>query len=174
MVDQGAVVSVVDGLDSVGIQAVMEEQAKRAALTFGSELLELDTLELRGERYRHGGRAYWRHATEESSVIVGGARQRIHRPRVRGEDGEAELASLSKLRDQDLLDEEMKEKMLLGLSTRNYSDAVEGYKGKFGDSKSSVSRAFITTTSAPPLGHGNFHKPEHRLRQLHEWGNPAH
>jgi putative transposase len=31
---------------------------------------------------------------------------------------------------------------LLGVSTRNYSEAIEGYKGKFGDSKSSVSRAF--------------------------------
>ena len=61
---------------------------------------------------------------------------------MRGADGEAELPSLNKLRDQDLLDEEMKEKMLLGVSTRNYSEAIEGYKGKFGDSKSSVSRAF--------------------------------
>jgi transposase-like protein len=66
----------------------------------------------------------------------------VRRPRVRGEHGEAELPSLRKLRDQELLDEEMKEKMLLGVSTRNYSEAIEGYQGKFGDSKSSVSRAF--------------------------------
>jgi NH3-dependent NAD+ synthetase len=32
--------------------------------------------------------------------------------------------------------------MLLGVSTRNYSEAIEGYQAKFGDSKSSVSRAF--------------------------------
>ncbi len=140
--DQGKIVSVFKSLDSGGIQAVMEEQAKRAALAFGLELLELDTLELCGERYQHGERAYWRHGTEETSVILGGARQRVRRPRVRGKEGEAELRSLSKLREQDLLDEEMKEKMLLGVSTRNYSEAIEGYKGKFGDSKSSVSRAF--------------------------------
>jgi putative transposase len=66
----------------------------------------------------------------------------VRRPRARGRDGEAELPSLLKLRDQDLLDEEMKEKMLLGVSTRNYSQAIEGYIGKFGDSRSSVSRAF--------------------------------
>ncbi|MCB0328914.1 MAG: transposase [Bdellovibrionales bacterium] len=140
--DQGKIVSVFKSLDSKGIQGVMEEQAKRAALAFGLELLELDTLELCGERYKHGGRTYWRYGSEETSVMVGGARHRVRRPRVRGEDGEAELPSLSKLRDQDLLDEEMKEKMLLGVSTRNYSEAIEGYKGKFGDSKSSVSRAF--------------------------------
>lgn len=139
---QGEIVSVFKSLDSVGIQAVMGEQAKRAALAFGLELLELDTLELCGERYRHGERAYWRHGTEETSMIVGGARQRVRRPRVRGEDGEAELPSLAKLRDQDLLDEEMKEKMLLGVSTRNYSQVIEGYSGKFGDSRSSASRAF--------------------------------
>lgn len=142
--DQGKIVSVFKGLDSVGIQGVMEEQAKHAALAFGLELLELDTLELCGERYRHsdGDRAYYRHGTEETSLIVGGARQRVRRPRVRGKEGEAELPSLAKLRDQDLLDEEMKEKMLLGVSTRNYSKAIEGYEGKFGDSRSSVSRAF--------------------------------
>ena len=141
--NQGEIVSVFKSLDSGGIQAVMEEQAKRAALAFGLELLELDTLELCGERYRHlEGREYWRYGTEETSILVGGARQRVRRPRVRGADGEAELPSLKKLRDQDLLDGEMKEKMLLGVSTRNYSEAIEGYKGKFGDSKSSVSRAF--------------------------------
>lgn len=140
--DQGKIVSVFKSLDSEGIQTVMEERAKHAALAFGLELLELDTVELCGERYQHGGRVHWRHGTEETSVIVSGARHRVRRPRVRGKSGEVALPSLKKLRDRDLLDEEMKEKMLLGVSTRNYSEAIEGYKGKFGDSKSSVSRAF--------------------------------
>jgi hypothetical protein len=106
--DQGKIVSVFRSLGSEGIQVVMEEQAKHAALAFGLELRELDTLELCEERYRHGGREYWRHGTEETSVIVGGARQRMRRPRVRRENGEAELPTLSKLRDQELLDEGMK------------------------------------------------------------------
>jgi hypothetical protein len=41
--DQGKIVSVFKSLDSEGIQAVMEEQAKQAALAFGLELLELWT-----------------------------------------------------------------------------------------------------------------------------------
>lgn len=58
----------------------MEEQAKHAALAFGLELLELDTLELCGERYRHSeGRKYWRYGTKETSILVGGARQRVNR-----------------------------------------------------------------------------------------------
>ena len=44
--DQGEIVSVFKSLNSGGIRAVMAEQAKRAALAFGLELLELDTLEL--------------------------------------------------------------------------------------------------------------------------------
>jgi hypothetical protein len=136
--DQGQIVNVFKSLDSEGIQVVMEERARHAALAFGLELLELDTLELCGERYRHSeGRENWCYGTEETSILVGGARHRVRRPRVRSEKGEVKLPSLKKLRDQDLLDEEMKEKMLLGVSTRNYSEAIEGYKGKFGDSKSS-------------------------------------
>lgn len=91
---------------------------------------------------RASEREYWRYGTEESSIIIEGARQKIRRPRVRSKAGEAALPSLKKLRDQDLLDEEMKEKMLLGVSTRNYSAVIADYEDKFGDSKSNVSRAF--------------------------------
>lgn len=159
--NQEQIVSVFRGLNSEGIQSLLGERAKHAALAFGVELLELDTLELCGERYSHQGeREWWRHGSEETSIQVGGARYGVKRPRVRGRKGEAELPSLKKLRDQDLLDEEMKERMLLGVSTRNYEEVIEGYEKKLGTSKSSVSRAFDRASKKDLefINHGELHE----------------
>lgn len=43
---QGKIISIFKELDSKGIQATLAAKAKEAALAFGLELLELDTLEL--------------------------------------------------------------------------------------------------------------------------------
>lgn len=53
---------------------------------------------------------------------------------------------LAKLRDRDLLDQQMLECMVRGVSTRNYEGVINGYAEKLGVSKSSVSRAFIRTS----------------------------
>lgn len=142
--NQEEIVSIFRGLDSEGIQELLKDRAKRAALSFGLELLELDVLELCGERYSHNEeRDYWRYGSERTKIHVGGGKYSIKRPRVRGAEGEAELPSLKKLKNRDLLDDEMKEKMLMGVSTRNYSEVIDGYEDRLGVSKSNISRAFI-------------------------------
>jgi transposase-like protein len=76
-------------------------------------------------------------------MIVDGGKISLKRPRVRSSDGEVPLEVLAKLRDQDLLDDQMREAMIDGLSSRNYSKVIKGFSERTGISKSSVSRAFL-------------------------------
>ena len=142
-VDQEKIVGIFSGLDPESIQLLFEQRARRAALALGVELLESDVEILCGARYsKKGAGDCYRYGTEQTSVVIGGARYQLDRPRIRGGEGEVYPKTLRKLREQDLLDEEMKRRMLLGVSTRNYEQVIEGYSDKVGVSKSSVSRAF--------------------------------
>jgi len=131
-------------LDARQIQEELLERCKRAALEMGVSLLEEEVSALCGAAFsRKGEELCHRGGSEQTSIIVQGAKYRIKRPRVRDSQGEVELESLSKLKTQDLLDEKIHRAMLAGVSTRNYEKVIEGYSEKLGVSKSSASRAFI-------------------------------
>lgn len=141
--NQEKIVSIFSQLKSELIQELFEERAKQAAFSLGVELLERDVESLCGARYsRKAEGDCYRFGKEQTSIVIGGARYQLERPRIRGSEGEVYPSTLKKLREQDLLDEEMKRRMLLGVSTRNYEQVIEGYSDKIGVSKSSVSRAF--------------------------------
>ena len=91
--------------------------------------------------------------------VLEGARYRIRRPRVRQANREVALPTLAQLQAQDLLDEQMRHRMVLGVSTRNYKQVIDGYTEKLGVARSSVSRAFVRASqkdldsiNAGPLG----------------------
>lgn len=141
--NQEKIVGIFSGLDPESLQVLFEERAKQAAFSLGVELLERDVESLCGARYsRKAEGDCYRFGSEQTSIVIGGARYRLERPRIRGVAGEVYPSTLRKLREQDLLDEEMKQRMLRGVSTRNYEEVIEGYSDKVGVSKSSVSRAF--------------------------------
>jgi len=140
---QGKIVGIFSGLNPESIQELFEERAKQAAFSLGVELLERDVESLCGARYaRKADGECYRFGKEQTSVTIGGARYPLERPRIRGTEGEVYPSTLKKLREQDLLDKEIKERMLVGVSTRNYEKVIEGYSDKIGVSKSAVSRAF--------------------------------
>lgn len=131
-------------LEPNAIQAALVERAKQAALAMAVALLEQDAEELCGKPYaRKRGDHSYRGGHEQTSVIVEGAKYGIRRPRVRKDDREVALPTLGKLQEQDLLDEQMRQRMVLGVSTRNYEHVINGYSEKLGVSRSSVSRAFV-------------------------------
>jgi hypothetical protein len=88
-----------------------------------------------GSDYR-GGR-------EKTSMVMEGARYALRRPRVRRENQEVELPTLAKLQSQYLLDQQIRQRLMLGVSTRNYEQVVDGYSEKLSASYSLVSRTFI-------------------------------
>lgn len=160
-INQEAIASISSSLTPESIQATMLERAKTAVMSLAVSLLESDVESLCGASYARKGEALChRGGSENTSVIIGSARYGVRRPRVRNGKQEVELPTLAKLRDQDLLDAKMRERMLLGVSTRNYDAVIDGYAQKLSTSRSSVSRAFkrASQKDLDEINHGDLSK----------------
>lgn len=72
----------------------------------------------------------------------------IERPRLRGKDNkEIPLATFKALRNPRGMRSSVTKNMALGISSRNYEEAVEGFMKGYGIKKSSVSRHFVKATA---------------------------
>lgn len=72
----------------------------------------------------------------------------IDRPRLRGKDGkEMPLATYKAFRNPKGMRESVLKNMVLGISSRNYEEAVSGFLKGYGVKKSSVSRHFVKATA---------------------------
>ena len=137
-----------DVLSSIDVQQMLLSRAKNSVLETAVNLLEQDMERLCGRPFsrksdeglcRRGG-------TEKTSLLLDGAKYSMKRPRARRNGAEVDLPSLAKLRDVDLLDEQILARLLKGVSTRSYADVINGFSEKTGVSKSSVSRAFAKSS----------------------------
>lgn len=109
-----------------------------------------------GWNARDPERAHERGGTTATSVVMGGQRLPIRRPRVHAvEDGErageVPLASFGIFTQGDLLDRVAVERMLAGVATRSFARVADpiGVKARSqarATSKSAVSRRFVTGT----------------------------
>lgn len=131
-------------LTSREIQEMLFDRSKQAVLSLGVELVEQEVETLCGRPFqRKHEDLFHRGGSEGSSLVYDGAKYPFVRPRVRSAKGEVQLETLGKLRDQDLMDEDIAGRMIKGITTRNYDSVISGYSKKLGVSKSSVSRAFV-------------------------------
>jgi putative transposase len=81
-------------------------------------------------------------------VVFGGQKVPLERPRVRTREGqEVELESYGQLQQDGKLQRAVRERLVAGLSTRNYRRAVENVVEGYGIAKSSVSRQFVEASS---------------------------
>lgn len=72
----------------------------------------------------------------------------IDRPRLRGKDNkEIPLATFQAFRDPKSMRSLVMKNMVLGISSRNYEEVVEGFIKGYGIKKSSVSRHFVKATA---------------------------
>ena len=118
------------------------------------ELLEQEVGELVGPKGKwNRERTAVRHGHEDGEVTLGGRRVQVKRPRARTADGESEvpLSTYEHFADRDQLGEVVLERMLAGVSTRQYRRAQEpiGEQVEVGarsTSKSAVSRTFVQRT----------------------------
>lgn len=110
-------------------------------------LMEEDITREAGPKGRHDPqRKAYRHGYEDSSVTIAGSNAPITRPRARTKDGlEVAIESFELAKSDDLLCEVALNRMLQGLSSRNYNYGSE-QTGSKGSSKSAVSRRFIEAT----------------------------
>jgi len=134
-------------LSSREIQNKLMQDCRNAALKFAAQLMNDEVERLAGAKFAHKSEGQcWRGGSDQTRIIVGGEKLQVARPRVRNVDGEVPLSSLAQLQDQDIFDDDIKDRMVLGVSTRNYEPVVKSWSDKLSISKSNVSRAFIKSS----------------------------
>jgi transposase-like protein len=133
------------------VREALDETVIGAGLACVDEVLERERVALCGERYAHlADRQALRAGHVASSLVLGGRRVAMQRPRARSvEGGELRLPSWREWSARDPLDERALEQMVLGVSTRGYARSLEPLPEAVavrGISKSAVSARFVYST----------------------------
>jgi putative transposase len=126
------------------------ELVRQAGLQVMELLMQEEVRELVGERsQRQAERTANRWGSEQGYCVVMGQKVPIQRPRVRTvEDKEIRLGSYEMFHRGEPLTETVWEKLMLGLSTRRYGQAVRQFTEAYGLEKSAVSEHFIEASRA--------------------------
>jgi putative transposase len=121
------------------------ELIRQAGLHLMQLLMEQEVKQLVGERSQpRADRTANRWGTERGYCVVMGQKIPVERPRVRStEDREIRLGSYEMFHRGEPLTETVWEKLMLGLSTRKYGEAVREFTEAYGLEKSAVSEHFI-------------------------------
>lgn len=88
---------------------------------------------------------------DEGSLVMGGRRVKVRKPRARSVDGqELPLPHWERFKATDPLEERAVEQILCGVTTRKYERSLERLddgRASSGTSRSSVSRRFVARTA---------------------------
>jgi transposase-like protein len=121
------------------------ELIRQAGLQLMDLLMQEEVRELVGERSQpQAERTAHRWGSERGYCVVMGQKVPVERPRVRStDDKEVRLGSYEMFHRGEPLTETVWEKLMLGLSTRKYGQAVREFTEAYGLEKSAVSEHFI-------------------------------
>jgi transposase-like protein len=133
------------------VRDALYETVIGAGLACVDQALEAERVALCGARYEHAvDRKALRAGHVGSSLVMGGRRVAVQRPRARSVEGrELGLPSWREWSLRDPLDERALEQMVLGVSTRRYARSLEPLPEAVavrGVSKSAVSERFVYGT----------------------------
>lgn len=118
---------------------------REAGLLLMQLVMEEEVKSLAGERHeQHAGRRAHRWGKEEGYCVVDGQKVPIHRTRLRTPDKrEQRLGSYELFQRSGPMQASVWDRMMRGLSTRNYGAVVKDFHDAYGIEKSSVSESFI-------------------------------
>ena len=121
------------------------ELVRQAGMQLMQQLMDEKVRQLVGERSRPDAeRKANRWGSERGYCVVMGQKVPVDRPRVRSTDErEVRLGSYELFHRGEPLTEAVWEKLMLGLSTRKYDEAVRQFTDAYGLEKSAVSEHFI-------------------------------
>lgn len=136
------------------VEQVMEELglelhafATAAGTLVMKALMEMEEKTLAGEPQSHGTQVN-RWGTEAGAVMVGGQKVRIERQRLRTRTGqEVRLSSYERFRRNDSRSQAIYERLISGISCRDYAQTVEAVAEGYGVSKSVVNREMVRATA---------------------------
>jgi transposase-like protein len=124
--------------------ALMAEIRSAVAKTAG-QIVEDEATSLVGEPWsRKGESPLRRNGQTTTTIFLDGEPHLLRRPRIRDQEvgSEYPLQTVRALRSRDALDEDVKTRMVRGVSTRNYEDTLTTLSDGLGLKKSAVSSAF--------------------------------
>jgi putative transposase len=133
------------GLLQEGVGHLLRE----AGLSLMSLVMEEEVRHLAGERHeQHEGRLAHRWGKEDGYCVVDGQKVPVKRTRLRKENREQRLGSYELFQRSGPLQKTVWDKMMRGLSTRNYGAVVKEFQQAYGVEKSAVSENFIEASRA--------------------------
>jgi transposase-like protein len=127
------------------LQAGVGNLMREAGLLLMTGVMEEEVRHVVGERYEQNpDRQASRWGKEQGYCVIDGQKVPIARTRVRGkEGGEVKLGSYEMFQRSGPLQMAVWDKMMRGLSTRNYGPVVKDFANAYGLEKSAVSENFI-------------------------------
>jgi putative transposase len=131
----------------------LRELVMSSGLAVFTRMLEEDRTVLCGPRHRPSpDRDAYRHGHDEGSLVFGGRKVRLRKPRVRRVDGgEIELPTWERMSAEDPLRDRIVEQTILGVSSRGYERSLEPLPDEIRShttKRSSVCRRFVARTTA--------------------------
>ncbi len=134
------------------VRAELREMMVVGGMAIVAALMTQDVEALCGPRYaRKPEETATRWGEQKGTVVLGGRKVQVTRPRVRRGGKEVPLPTYQQLTQEDPLDERALEQMLIGVSTRKYQRSLEPVTPELLEkttSKSEVSRRFVAMTEA--------------------------
>ena len=111
-------------------------------------IMEDEVSWLTGARYRHhDGHTMARWGTARGSVIVHGQKVPLHRPRIRGGNGDVKLGSYELFRREEEMQRRVWSRVMRGLTMRGYDPVIRERERAFGLSKSAISDRFVLAST---------------------------
>lgn len=121
--------------------------ATSAGVLIMKMLMEAEELNLAGARQSHGTEIN-RWGKQKGSVVVGGQKVRLDRKRLRTREGnEMRLKSYERFHTLEDRARAVYQRLICGMSSRNYEQSVEAVSEGYGVSKSVVNREMIQSTA---------------------------
>lgn len=133
----------------LGVPQAIEKMSREVGLMLMSAVMETEGQKIAGKKGMKNPErsAHW-WGSELGSVCYDGQKILIDHPRLRSKDNkEIPLSSYKAFQSAKGMSSLMTKRMVLGLSTRNYEEALDGFLRGYGIKKSSVSRHFIKATT---------------------------
>lgn len=137
-----------------GIPQAVKELSQDVGLLIVSAAMESECERIAGPKHSKNPlrTAHW-WGEELSPIYYDGQKVLIGRPRLRGKDGkEMSLSTYRAFRKSSDMRGRVMKQMILGISSRNYEEAVEGLLKGYGIKRSSISRHFVKATAEQMQG----------------------
>jgi len=130
-----------------GVSQEAEQLAGQAGLLIMKAVMDAEVESLVGPKSRHNpDRTATRWTAQPGYVVLAGKKVAVVKPRVRTQTGEVNLRSYARFQSAPRRQASIYKKLVNGISTRKYKQAIDDFTEGYGISRSAVSRQMVEAT----------------------------